>query len=251
MRALSRWAYHHPRSARWILVLLKTLLILLAWRIAILMQHTGLAFSANSFYIMIIIMLTGILLYPDIKKKEVFFKKSLYIRQKTCDALITFSSLFIFIIAFNTNFLLEPVYGVSPASTIKTPAGSAEVTGESEKTARQKNTSKKSITKQWKEATTLLKKDNQKNAGFILEMVLAITLAAIAGAVVIALSCSLACSGNEIGAAILLILGAGGIITGTIAWIRSIIRRKRSWQSGISEANFHHRRKKWYAPTSV
>lgn len=59
-------------------------------------------------------MLTGILLYPDSRKKKIYFEYSYYIKQKLCDAVITFSSFSIFVIAFNTNLFMQPAYGIMP-----------------------------------------------------------------------------------------------------------------------------------------
>ncbi|MFT3949368.1 MAG: hypothetical protein QM763_20560 [Agriterribacter sp.] len=231
MKKLSTWGFYHPRLARRLMVLMKITMILLAWYIARLLRLTDVRFSADSFYAIAACMALGIILYPDSRKKKVYFNYRYYVHQKLCDAILTFSSFSAFIVFFNTNLLFRPAYGVEPVYRNSNPGAAYPVNplppDKGKISAKQSKAEKKSFFKQLKRLPVSAKKGNKKHAGLIIEMVLAITLGALLGMTVVGLACSLACSGNELGAVLIIIFGAGGIITGLIAWLRSIRRRKR------------------------
>lgn len=231
MKKLSTWGFYHPRSARRLMVLIKIAMILLAWYIAGLLQRTGIHFAADGFYVMAMFILAGVILYPDRRKKKVYFEYRYYIRQKLCDAVITFFSFGAFIILFNTSLSLKPAYGVEPVyrydntgsrySINNPPADKGKISGKQNKAA------KKSFLKQIKKIAASAKKGNKKHTQLIVEMVLAITLGVLLGITVVGLACSLACNGYEVAAVLVILFGAGGIIAGLITWIRSIRKRKK------------------------
>lgn len=232
MKKLSSWGFYHPRIARCLMVLIKIVMILLAWYIGNILQLADIYFTTDSFYIIAICILPGVLLYPNEKRKKVYFERSYYIHQKLCDGIITFFSFSAFIILFNTNFSLDPAYGAKPIyrygeTTAQNYVNNSPGNGGKKMSEKKSKAAKRSFIKQIKQISSLAKKGNKEQISLILEMVFAITLGACLGIIVAALSCSLACSGNELAALLVLIFGAGAVATGLITWIRSIIKRKR------------------------
>ncbi len=230
MKKLSRWAYYHPLLTRRIMIVLKIIIILLAWHIATLLQQLEVSIPADSIYIAGALVLLGIFFYPNPKKKKIYFEKGYYYRQKFCYGLVTFSSFVIFIVAFNNRLMVQGVYGAKPLYYHNITADNTGITpsGDPEKmTARQKKVAKKSFRKQLKEVSAKLKEGEKSTSDLVAEMVLAIALGAALGVVLVWVACSIACAGSELLALLVLVLGAGAIVMGLVAWIRSIKRRKR------------------------
>lgn len=186
MKNLSRWAYHHPALTRRIMVIIKIVMILLAWRIAILLQQLNIQVPNDSLYFFGALILLGIFLYPDEKKKKIFFEKSYYYRQKGYYGLIIFSSYTIFIIAFNNNLLVQGAYGAKPIYPTIANVNTTEVKPVTEKmTAKQKRMTQKSFWKQLKEVARKAKNGEKDTTGLIVEMTLAITLGATLGVILL------------------------------------------------------------------
>lgn len=178
-------------------------------------------------------MFVGVLLYPDRRTKKIYFEYRYYIKQKCCDGIIAFSSFVMFVIIFNTNFLSQPVYAVVPTHSVATGNDSTKplVTNANDHpkklTARQKRAFKKIFFKQLKKNAAFATIDKQKRNELRAEMAAAIVLASLLAVVILVLTCSLICSGNELGAALLVIFGAGAIFAGLSTWLRSIHKRGR------------------------
>lgn len=224
MKKLSYWGYRHPRFAKLLLVFIKIAMLLLAWYVADLSRQLGFSFSVDSFYILIGLMLLGILLYPDSRKKKVYFEYSYYIKQKLCDAVITFSSFSIVVIAFNTNLFMQPAYGVIPVQEYEYMANHSD--DDSGKVSNRQKRLTQKLAKQIKHFSSSSNKHKKKHAALVLEMVAAILLTVFLGIAVAALSCSLVCSGEGAAALLVFIFGVSGIIAGSITWIKSIRKRK-------------------------
>ncbi len=223
MKKIARWAYHRPFTARWTMAIIKVVLLLLTWQIAMLLQQLDIFISPDSIYIAGVIAVLGMYFYPDAKKKNIYFETVYYYRQKICYGIVTFSSFFIFLVAFNSGLPGQGVYG---ARAIYYPHTTHEVTisGDPEKkTAKQKKSSRKAFRKQWK----ALQEGEKSRSGLVAELVLAIVLGAALGVILVWIACSIACAGSELLALLVLVSGAGAITWGLIAWIRSIRRRKR------------------------
>lgn len=231
----------HPQTARWYMVVMKIIIVLLAWYVGNHLQQLNISFTQDSFYITVAAMFTGLLLYPDRRTKKIYFEYRYYIKQKCCDGIIAFSSFVMFVIVFNTNFLSQPSYAVVPLYSIATGNDSTKPTvGNSNEhpkklTAKQKRAFKKFFFKQLKKTSALTKIDKQKRNELRAEMAAAIVLASLLAVVILVLACSLICSGNELGAALLVIFGAGAIFAGLSTWLRSIHKRRRLLKTQSAE----------------
>lgn len=227
MKKLSRWAYYHPALTRRIMVVIKIVMLILTWRIAMLLQQLHIQLPTDSAYFLGALVLLGIFLYPDKKKKKIYFEKSYYYRQKFYYGLITFSSFAIFIVAFNNNLMVQGVYGVKPIYTATTENIDAKPGAPEKMTAKQKRMAKKAFWKQLKEIAVKVKQGEKGTTGLVLELILAITLASTLGVILLWVACSVSCTTSELLGILILILGAGAIAMGLVVWIKSIRRRKR------------------------
>ena len=175
----------------------------------------------------VIIIFTGLVIYPSRKKKFKYFH--FYRRQKFADCLLI-SATFILII-FTGNSVNEPsnynpVYGsfILNQSSHFFETTSTTVINKNRSTVTKKDARKnfrstiKNLRKKFKESTK-----GQKTLYIILAVIGALFLIFLLGA----LSCNIACSGSEGLAYIIFILGLAGIIFGFIKLIQRIGKGKR------------------------
>ena len=236
MKRLSFWAHNHKVATRIIIVFIYLILNICGLIVGDLLYSINIELIPAFFYMVICIALLGLLIYP-LKKRKVFYK-NLYLRQKSADALLL-TATFLFIIysgnSFNSGRSINPLnsafgitiinYSGAPVSNIYNTA----VNKKKEKLLKKENK---------KHFRSVIKAIREKYKGSTqTEKTIYIILVVLAGLAAIfllsMLSCSIACSGSEGLAYILLFLGLGGIIYGVAKAIQAITRGKPKKEQAI------------------
>jgi hypothetical protein len=229
MKSISIWAHQHKTAARISIVFIYLLLNIIGVFAGDVLFSMGFLFPFFFYLSCILIVFTGLVIYPSKKNKAKY--TNFYTRQKLADCLLI-SATFLLIVyhgnSINTNQQknYNPVYGSSIFSSnadhlekISRPVKNKNGAGLSKNNVRKnfKNTLKE-LRKKYTESTK-----SEKTILIILSILFALGLIIILGA----LSCSIACSGSEALADVVFFAGLGGIVFGLIKLIQRISRGKR------------------------
>lgn len=223
MRVLSVWAFHHKKAARlcFVFIYLVLNLVCLFFNEVLLAQNIEVPLFIS--YFICFIFLGAVLLYPSRKEKSRY--KNFYRIQKSMDGLLFLLSFFLIIFSMNASS-----YGKLSSTT-----GSVWATelpgkpGKTHYTFKAKTKTAVFIVKHWKQLKDnyrLLRKayrdtsKGEKAVSIILASIVALGLLFL----VLALSCSLACSGAEGGAIVVALLGSALVIFLLVKVIQSINR---------------------------
>jgi len=219
---ISYWAKRNPWKSRLFIIIGKTILNILAVIVGICLYLEGFKIAGLFFPIALIIYTIGFIFYP--KNKATL--KETYFRQKACDFLLL-NSIFIGFMAlgnFGANYI---------NSNEQTPSVSPTLIAykkEAPKKDRQlKKTWKKNLRKEVKELVQTFKQiKNEKTSGDnVALIVLSVLVFFIVEYLLLALACSIACSGSEGMAVFVFLLGTGLAITGLVSIIKKILGKDK------------------------
>jgi membrane protein YdbS with pleckstrin-like domain len=212
MRSISFWASRNVRTARILLTISYLLLICMAFMVSDLLYETGNILPNYLLSSTILIYIITIAIYPAKKQKR--YRN--YNFRKTCDFILVVCSICMIICS-----------GVNRTPTISPSASFAAATNTEptpEITKKKTRNGKKELTKNVRTFRKELKaslKHGPKGTKLFLIVIssfLAVTL--LLG--VVALSCSLSCSGQGAAAAMVAVLGSGLVVFLLILAIRGI-----------------------------
>jgi len=218
MKSISFWARKNPRKAQISIVLLYLLLNLLAICGGILFYESGITFTKSLLNISFILFLIATIIYK--KKANFYYRKTLDFVLASCTFMM---------IAFwgnhlnDRNFYLPLSAKTATGITVK-PGNNLNISNKI--TSEDKPLSKKELRKQVKEK---IKKHNLKIATWAKVLLIILVVAATIFSLYLLayLSCSIACSGAEGFAIVVLVLGLIAILGGAYLLIRRILGYKR------------------------
>lgn len=228
MKKISFWASSHYKTARFLLVLVKTLLAALAYYTGMALYNMQVILPANTIYTFCFLALIVIVaVYPSFKNNTLS-KKLNYLRQKACDFSLGLCSFLTIASAVNNGDLVRTYSGAYGTVVIKHKPTAEEILASGrtrgELTRKEKRILKKEFYKQLKiYAAAKLTGDKQKS-GEAWKIVLAIIVAIGLMALLAALACNLSCNGSAAAAVIVGVLGVVGIIWGLSVIIKRINR---------------------------
>ncbi len=223
MKRVSFWALQHKVAARILIVAGYLFLNIAGFISGDLLYSMNVEFSLAFFYITSLVVIIGLLIYPQRPKNNK--PNNFYLRRKATDVLFLAATFLLIIYSansYNQGKSLNPLNRVFAVSVIK-PANSfneAENTFSIQKKNRvsQKHSLRtfiKAVRKKYKQST------KGQKAFYIFLLVVA---AIVAIFLISALACNIICSGAEALGYIVLILGIGGIIFGLVKLIQRIKR---------------------------
>jgi uncharacterized membrane protein len=227
MQKISVWAKHHQITARFYIACIRLLLAVLAYYVAVTLTQIKIFIPAAPVYAAALLLLvTGVLLYPVIANKKEF-KYQFYVRQKFCDFIIPLSAAIVFITWVNNAGNTNASYASGKASiVIKPTAEQILKSGKTKETLtrQEKRILKKEFFHQLKiYAGAVLTGDKEKSAQ-AWKIILAIVGLVGLLFLLAALACSLSCNGSDAAAVIVGVLGLAGLIWGFIAILKAIKR---------------------------
>lgn len=228
MKKISFWASSHYKTARFLLVLVKTLLAALAYYTGMALYNMQVILPANTIYSLCFLALIIIVaLYPS-RHNITLSKKWNYIRQKAGDFGLALCSFLTIMSAVNNGDLVRTYSGAYGTIVIKHKPTAAEILASGrtrgELTHKEKRILKKEFYKQLKNyAAAKLSGDKQKS-GEAWKIILAIIVAIGLLALLAALVCSISCNGSAAAAVIVGVLGIVGLIWGLSVIIKRINR---------------------------
>jgi len=215
MKQISYWARSHKTAARIILILLYIPLNIAGLLTGYLLQETGVSFTANFIYTLIILVLAVYFFYPA---KATYYKRKIFEGVMiTCTYLM---------ICFYGNQLNNPA-PVFPFSS-STQAVSYTINHRGIQPVSNdpgKTLTKKELRKELKQS--FRQKKEMKKGWKIALIILTILVAAGLIYVFLALGCAIACSGSEALAIVVVLLGSAATIFGAIKLIQYISGKKR------------------------
>ena len=234
MKKYSRWAKHHPKSARIIIAVSHVLAVLNAFVLGLFLYFNNwgearwlLILLANLFFL-------AYIFYPQKNQQTQSSRSSFYVRQKIHDFTLVVSYSFVLVLGVN-NFLTPSTHEYTSAHPAKAQFTANYISADHSKANRKKlrsaaKTQIKQVKKQIRYEFQELKKEYKKQTGDkvglkVLLIFLTVVVALALGALVAALACDLSCSGQEGLATVVLILGWGGIIWGGIIAVKNILRK--------------------------
>jgi len=230
MRQISTWASQHVRSARLLIVFIKTTLFLLAAHTGLLLTNNEITLSADVVNAAVLCtVLFALALYPNRINKHIKRKFS-YARQKLCDFLLPVCSFLVIACAVN-NAGTSSYFPVSFASSIVTDPTAMQILAsgktKADLTKKEKRILHHEFKKQLKNYAAAKMKNDQQKADYAWKIVLAVIALIGLASVLAALSCSLSCSGYEGAAAAIGILGLAGLIWAFVAFVNHVKRPKK------------------------
>ncbi len=247
MKRISAWAKHHSLAARICITVIKIILVWMAWVTGNGLQELNLYIPGEICAIVALVLLLIVLLYPSNKTGRTGQNRS-YAFRKSCDFMLSACSFLLIVTIVNTGFLVGQTSS-SYASTTALSSLDKRPTAE-EILQSLKTRDKHSLTRQ--EKRILKKEFNQQLKNYIKAKITRkkeaadkalLIMLTIIGAVglmylLAALVCTLSCNGAEAAAVILAIIGAAGIIVGTVLIINRISnpRRRRIKNTSLKDA---------------
>lgn len=235
MRKLSLWAHCHKTASRIIIVFIYLFLNVAGLFLGDLLYSLHIKLPPFFSFLAITMTLAGVILYPSRRRKRYY--KDFYLRQKFADGLLIIAT-FLFIVyggnSLNSsgNLFYNSAHGVSmlhnPPDNYESDISGGN-TGE-------KRVSKKASRKQFTHVLKELRKSYQKSSKTHKTIAIIIVLLSAVALTygMLALACSIACSGSEALAIIVGVLGVGAIIFGAIKIIQRIRRGKPENREPIS-----------------
>lgn len=226
MKQISIWAYHHKWLSRVAIILSHLILIVLALFIADILPQKNILVRGQ--YIFLSIAVIAFAYYPAKKDKQRF--KKFYRSQKTADLILVITG-FLLTICFSSKLVnessfsvIEPVY--SNAVVVPNNSPSIKVNSdENNHLCKERKTFRHQLNKirrAYKEMSP---------AGKTVLIILSVLVAMGLSSLVAAAACSLSCSGSEVLAAIVGVVGMGAIIFGLIKVIQAILGKKKKKQA--------------------
>ena len=229
MKKISYWARKNPRLAITLIVIIQLVLIALAVTTGTLLRQSGTLLNSSVFYIATGIMLLAFMLYP--RQKPVAYYKKYYLR-KTCDLMFSIAA-FISVAGMANNPVSAPGFGFTSkvgAYIVKPSAeqilNTLKENPDKKLTRAEKRILKKEFNKQlltFAKAKLSGDKEGSEQSGLIL---LTIIAALGIGFLLAGLVCSLSCNGSNAAAVAMAVVGAVGLIWGTVAVIKSIKKKQ-------------------------
>jgi hypothetical protein len=230
MYKISQWASVHAWPARILISCAFVLITALGLFTGDLLQAFQLTIPLLFFYAAVVLFLAVFLIYPGKTLRHRF--RNVYWYRKTCDCILLLTTFFFLICIGNRPaHLLQPVQPVAAAvphdtATIINPGAGKEKTSilPLHKKAS-KRALKQTLIKKIKQLRKAYKDTpkGEKIAFIILSVIIALALLYV----VAALSCSIACSGADGLALLVLVLGAGIIVFFLVRVIRRITKGPR------------------------
>lgn len=232
MRQITIWASRNKVSARIIIIASYIVLNITGLFLGDLLYSMQITWNPLWFILPVMLTLAGLVFYPEKNKKH--FYQNFYKRQKLSDGLLI-GATFIFIV-FTGNFLnkynlpVAQTFGsnISYAATIENHISNAP--NHSKNKIVLKKSPRKSVRAQIKALRKAYKETS--NAEKVLVIILIVLAAGALASGVMALSCSISCSGSEALGFIVGIVGLGAIIFGAVKLIQKVTRRKKRGTGG-------------------
>ena len=225
MKKISLWAKCHPAGARFLIVIIKVLQVVLAIYAGMSLARLEIKVSENVFPVSIIGFIITAFVYSGLNIRS-------YSSRKICDMLLI-ACTFTAILAISNNsfstYSYAPVMASSVTShpTPQTILESLKYRDKNSLTHQEKRILKKEFFRQVKKySVAKIMNDEEKSSQavlIILTIIAAVGLTFLLGALV----CSIACNSSEILALIVGVIGLGGLIWGSIAVINAIKKKQR------------------------
>ena len=231
MYRLSLWGRHHVWTARFLILASYVLLNGLGWALGEQLALNGIYLTQAHFYLGTVLVLIPFFAYPSKHRKKDF--KHFYRFQKTCDGLLVAGTFVLIVCLAQPQSLPEPWMGLHAGATeVVTPTTTKPAVQKKSVFRKVANGAikwlgvdravQKKIVKQWQQIQKGYKQTS--TGGKIALITLSILIAIAVLYLVAALSCSLACSGNDALAVIVLFLGVGAVILLLVKVIQRITR---------------------------
>lgn len=227
MRKISFWAKHHRLQAIASLVIIKLLLAVIAFYIGSTLLDLQIQIPFIVFVAATMVLLSAAFLYPS--RHKGFSKKHFYIRQKSSDFIIAACSFVMIGTLVNNNLpapgtmaLASNVSAITP--TAEEILASLQYRDKSTLTKKEKRILKQEFKKQLGVYAVAKVKGDKSGAGKAGLIILTIIAALGLLYLVAALACSLSCNGSDFAALVVVLLGFGAVVWGTIVLIKRISR---------------------------
>ncbi|MEO6456524.1 MAG: hypothetical protein ABIN97_20780 [Ginsengibacter sp.] len=234
MKKISLWAKQNKTSARFLVVFIKIALAFMACYTGNKLYQIHVSMPIVLVGVSAVVSLIAAILYPS-KKLNQLSKHQLYVRQKSCDFILSACTFIIILTIVNNQDTIKPSLSSAGFASIikKHPAKAEEILAslsyrdKSSLTRMEKRILKKEFVKQLKIyaiAKVNADKENANNSlAIILTIIVAIGLLGLLAAIV----CNLSCSGADVAAGIVGILGLVAIIWGSVLVINHINRKSK------------------------
>ena len=231
MKKLSFWASNNPVKARLFIAFAHILGAVNTIILGVMFYLWDVGTAFWPMFFLGNVFLLAYVLYPGRKDQNRWFRYS-FVRQKVHDFTLVFSAIFTLALFIN-NFLALPQPTPSPVTgeammivhhntpEVKTKKNlKAEFRAKAKKVRKSMRAEFKQLKKDWKKA----RKDSREGWKKGLLIALTVLVALALAWVIAALSCSIACSGNEALALVVLVVGWGGLVYAGFLLIRRILR---------------------------
>lgn len=226
MKSISMWAASHKALAQICIVAIYLALNLLGLFTGDLFNSIGIIFNPLFLLIPLTISILGLIFYPS--KKNKYFIKNFYIKQKFTDCLLAVATFLFIVFTGNsfknftinapTSFVFGFVSTTSPPAKLITEKDYKQSPQLSKKQFRKSIRSMvKNIRKTYKEST---------KTGKTIYIILAILAAAALIYLLAGLACSISCAGAEAWAYVVFFVGLSAIVFGLVKLIQRITRGK-------------------------
>jgi len=237
MKKISIWANAHVIPARILLIISKIILAILGYIFGQQLLSMDIILPDATAWIFFFVLAAVVIIYP--RKSE--GRKHSYIIRKSCD-LIMAAGTFVCIATICNNNFFEQRYTASNASTtieaspIKNPTAaeileSLKHRDKSTLTRKEKRILKQEFKVQLKKYVVAKVTGKKRDAEDTLLIMLTIIGALGLLYLVAALACGLSCNGADAAAVVVIILGVGAVVWGTIAVINKISRKhSKRWE---------------------
>lgn len=214
MLKISHWAKDHTWVTRlFIIFLIYPLLNITGFFLGDLLESQGFHFSALWGYVLSLLVLFLIFIYPPGNKTS--GNQNIYARRKTLDVLLS-SATFLFILTTGNQLSSGHQFNSIPITHASTVSLDPAPSSENSKFKKQKK-----IVRKWIKDVRKKYREADKGTKIVLT-ILAVFVAVLLILLLGALACTIACGGSEAIAFILFFLGTGGIIFGLVKVINSI-----------------------------
>lgn len=235
MKKISLWAKQNKGLARFLVVAIKIILAFLAYYVGREFYQRQVHMPVMLLGITASISLCTTILYPS-KKLNQLSRHRLYVRQKSCDFILSACTFIIIVTIVNNQYTIKPsLFSTSIASTIKrTPPKAEDIIAslsyrdKSSLTRVEKRVLKKEFFKQLKIYAIAKVTHDKEKAGSALPVMLTIIAAIGLLFLLGALVCNLSCSGSDVAAGIVAVLGLTAIIWGTVVVIKHLNKKERT-----------------------
>lgn len=225
MKNISRWGKRNPWKTRLIIVFVQLVLAAYAALLGVWLYAGGWNLPGYLLSLGVILFMIATFFYPYRKARFWFFRHT-YRRQKTMDLLLIVAS-FLMVTTFSHQYT-HSILSEAPAYRAefmvnKTPSRSlkSERRGLREHLKVQRQTLKAEV-----KALVKDMKAQQSDAGKVSLIFLTIIVALVLLYGLVALSCSIACSGADGLAILVFVAGLGLIVWGSVVVIKRILRRE-------------------------